>query len=349
MVKKIDLSLLNGTNGFALTGIDPADASGFSVSSAGDVNGDGYDDLIVGAYGAGSSTGETHVVYGGASAPGARGVLALSALDGTNGFTLTGIDPGDLSGAAVSSAGDVNGDGYDDLIIGARGADPNGARSGQTHVVYGGASAPGANGVLDLSTLDGRNGFTLTGIDPGDVSGYSVSSAGDVNGDGYDDLIIGARGADTNGGSSGETHVVYGGASAPGANGVLDLSALNGTNGFVLTGIEAGDRSGRSVSSAGDVNGDGYDDLIIGANRADPNGDRSGETYVVYGGASAPGTDGVLALSALDGTNGFILTGIDAGDRSGRAVSSAGDVNGDGYDDLIIGANRADPNGERSG
>ena len=107
-----------------------------------------------------------------------------------NGFALIGIDPDDASGLRVVS-GDVNGDGYDDLIIGAYGADPNGLRSGETHVVYGGASAPGANGVLALSALDGTNGFTLTGIDPGDVSGYSVSSAGDVNGDGYDDLIIG--------------------------------------------------------------------------------------------------------------------------------------------------------------
>ena len=243
----------------------------------------------------------------------------------------------------------MNGDGYDDLIIGARGADPNGTGSGETYVVYGGASVSGANGVLALSALDGTNGFTLTGIDPDDESGFSVSSAGDVNGDGYDDLIIGAAGAGPNGeAASSETYVVYGGASAPGTDGVLALSALDGTNGFTLTGIDPDDRSGRSVSSAGDVNGDGYDDLIIGAHRADPNGARSGETHVVYGGASAPGTDGVLALSALDGTNGFTLTGIDRYDNSGFSVSSAGDVNGDGYDDLLIGATGADQNGVRN-
>ena len=195
--------------------------------------------------------------------------------------------------------------------------------------------------LVPLSTLDGTNGFILTGIDVHDFSGSSVSSAGDVNGDGYDDLIIGAEDADPNGDrDAGETYIVYGGASAPGTGGVLDLSDLDGTSGFTLTGIDLGDRSGASVSSAGDVNGDGYDDLIIGARWASPNGDNTaGETYIVYGGASAPGTEGVLDLSrlALDG-NGFTLTGIDPGDRSGFSVSSAGDVNGDGYDDLIIGA-----------
>ena len=193
-------------------------------------------------------------------------------------------------------------------------------------MVYGGASAPGTNGVLDLSMLDGTNGFTLTGIDRFDNSGTSVSSAGDVNGDGYDDLIIGAAfRASPNGDIyAGETYVVYGGASALGTDGVLALSSLNGTNGFILNGIDARDNSGWSVSSAGDVNGDGYDDLIIGARLADPNGDDSGETYIVYGGASAPGTEGMLDLSVLDGTNGFTLIGIDAGDQSGSSVSSAG-------------------------
>ena len=350
----IPLSTLDGTNGFILNGIDALDSTGRSVSSAGDVNGDGYDDLIIGGPGADpngdSNAGETYVVYGGPRAPGTEDVLDLSALDGTNGFILNGIDGSDYSGWSVSSAGDVNGDGYDDLIIGAWGTDPNGdSNAGETYVIYGGASAPGTGGELDLSKLamDG-NGFILAGSARNDRSGWSVSSAGDVNGDGYDDLIIGADGADPNGDSNaGETYVVYGGASAPGTGGELDLSALDGTTGFILNGIDASDQSGFSVSAAGDVNGDGYDDLIIGARDANPNGDsRAGETYVVYGGASAPGTGGRFNLSALDGTNGFILNGIDRLDRSGGSVSSAGDVNGDGYDDLIIGANSADPNGD---
>ena len=345
-----NLAGLDGSNGFILNGVDAGDRSGYSVSSAGDVNGDGYDDLIIGANHAdpnGDYSGATYVVYGGAGAPGTDGVLALSALDGSNGFILNGVDESDYSGVSVSSAGDVNGDGYDDLIIGAWRADPNGNDSGETYVVYGGAT--GMDLVLNPSTLDGANGFTLAGIDTGDRSGRSVSSAGDVNGDGYDDLIIGASYADPNGGDSGETYVVYGGPRAPGSGGLLNLSELDGTSGFILIGIDLADYSGYSVSSAGDVNGDGYDDLIIGANRADPSRSGSGETYVVYGGASAPGTAGVLALSALDGASGFTLSGVGTGDLSGSSVASAGDVNGDGYDDLIIGAHAADPNGVDSG
>ncbi len=127
----------------------------------------------------------------------------------------------------------------------------------------------------------------------------------------------------------------------------LDLSSLDGSNGFKLTGVAAGDRSGSSVSAAGDVNGDGFDDLIIGAYRAAPNGSYSGASYVVFG--KAGGFTANLDLSSLDGSNGFKLTGVAADDRSGRSVSAAGDVNGDGFADLIIGAPSADPNGNMPG
>ena len=175
-----------------------------------------------------------------------------------------------------------------------------------------------------------RVGFVINGVDPYDYSGRSVSSAGDVNGDGFDDLISRrARGDDPNGS---ELRRKLRGLWQGGVAQSVELSEIeldSNEDGFVINGVSREDRSGYSVSSAGDVNGDGFDDLIIGANFDDPNGSFSGASFVVFGKASG----GSVELSEIElDTNqfGFVINGVAPGDQSGRSVSSAGDVNGDG-------------------
>jgi hypothetical protein len=328
---------LNGSNGFALNGYAGDIYSGRSVASAGDVNGDGFADLIVGAWGAdphGINSGESYVVFGKAGSFGSN--FELSSVDSATGFKLSGAVAGDYSGHSVASAGDVNGDGFADLIVGAWGADPHGGQSGATYVLFGKGSGFTAN--VDLSTVNGSNGFKLSGAAAKDYSGFSVASAGDVNGDGFADIITGAWGASS---SAGASYVVFGEASGFAAN--IDLSSLNGTNGFKLSGETGGDFSGRSVASAGDVNGDGFDDVIVGAPLAYGNGTLPGVSYVVFGKAS--GFAANIDLSTLNGSNGFILSGAEAFDQSGWSAASAGDVNGDGLADLIVGAPGATANG----
>ena len=331
----IDLSSLNGSNGFRLDGITLNSRSGNSVSSAGDINGDGYDDVIIGAKNANSSRGDTFIVFG--RAGGFASSLALSSLDGSNGFVLNGESLALASGTSVSAAGDVNGDGFDDIIIGAPGASPN--TTGRSYIVFGKA-APFAATVA-LANLDGTDGFKVNGVDTDDFSGRSVSSAGDVNGDGFDDFIIGAHSADpaNNNLDAGEAYLVFGKAAGFGAS--LNLSSLTGNNGFRLDGVDNFSQTGFSVSSAGDVNGDGFDDILVAAPWANPTNSNltshGGETYLVFG--KPAGFAATFDLSSLDGSNGFRFDGAHTSWFTGFSVSSAGDINGDGFDDIIVGTN----------
>ncbi|MEM1090665.1 MAG: Ig-like domain-containing protein [Pseudomonadota bacterium] len=340
----IDLSSLNGANGFVVNGIDAGDYSGRRVAGAGDINGDGVADVVVSASGASPGTqseGETYVIFG--SRTGFSASISLANLDGSNGFVLNGVDANDASGRDVSGAGDVNGDGVDDLIIGAVYADPGADEAGEAYIVFGGTTAFPAD--FDLSSLDGSNGFVLTGTDMGDLAGIAVDGAGDVNGDGIADVIIGAAGRGPGSNFQGVSYVVFGSRSAFPAS--IELASLNGSDGFALNGINAGDIAGISVSSAGDVNGDNIDDVLIGAPNADPGTNNEGETYVVFG--SSEGFAAGINLADLDGSNGFTISGPDLGDNSGTSVSHAGDVNSDGIGDILIGAPLANPGGNNEG
>jgi hypothetical protein len=319
----VDLGAL-GAGGFRIVGAAAGDLSGSAVCGAGDVNGDGLADVIVGA-GFGrpdgrSRAGQAYVVFGKRdSTP-----VDLSAL-GSGGFRLDGItaiDSDDHAGASVSGAGDVNADGFADVIVGAPGADPGGrSDAGSSFVVFGRASSE----TVRLGAL-GSRGFRIDGANTRDASGREVAAAGDVNGDGLSDVIVGALFASD---SAGASYVVFG----KSGSASVDLAALGG-GGFRIEGAHTGDYSGASVSGAGDTNGDGLADVIVGAPGADPGGVfNAGASYLVFGKSSSS----MLSLSALGGS-GFALTGFEGNAQAGFAAAGAGDVDGDGLSDMIVGA-----------
>ncbi|MFN7976118.1 MAG: hypothetical protein U0166_27930 [Acidobacteriota bacterium] len=281
---QVDLVTLNGLDGFRLHGDQVGGEAGYSVSGAGDVNGDGIDDLLVGAWKRSSAgQGSAYVVFG--QSPPRAASLDLASLDGTNGFVFNGAisSPFELCGASVAPAGDLNDDGRDDIVINAPG-------SSSVYVVFGRASFPAAMVPADL---DGTNGFRMAATGLGSL-GVNVASAGDVNDDGIDDVIVGAEGASNAAGvASGRGYVLFGRSTFPP---VVDLSLLDGTDGFAMDGIAKDDNCGFSVAGAGDLNDDGIGDVILGAVFANAGSiNEAGQAYVVFGRASGfPGSPDVL-------------------------------------------------------
>ena len=325
---------LDGSNGVIVKGIDAYDSSGYSVSNAGDVNGDGFDDVVIGAPFAEYSdfysyNGESYVIFGDQNF-GSTGEIQLSELNGTNGILLKGNNSNGW-GQSLSSAGDINQDGFSDLIIGASNSREADYYAGGAIAVLGGDGFEDS-GVIDLD--DNSNNQTIRLFtDFYSQAGEAVAGGGDVNGDGFDDYLVGAAGTTprdfySTGGSStdfepGESYLIFGGESP-------------GTQGITFRGIVPRDGAGNALSNAGDFNGDGLADIVIGASRADPDGLRdAGQVYVIFGDSSIS-ENSIFDLSSLDGSNGFIIDGLVESQRLGAQVSFAGDVNGDGLDDIII-------------
>ena len=335
-------------------------SAGNCVSDAGDINGDGIGDVIVGASWADINAGLTVIVFGQNNKTRAN-IDLLTFVTGPNtGFRIIAADAGVLLGYSVSNAGDVNGDGVDDLITGAWRADVGGkVDAGISYVIFGRRVTVAAdNAFTDIqltnTVLAAEVGFRILGAAAGDHSGAFVSSAGDVNSDGIDDIIVGADSADnpTIGGdnNAGMVYVIFGKnmTGESGAVGDVDLSGIETGSvlGFRIIGAATNNHLGLFVSNAGDVNGDGVADIVIGACHA--NGD-AGIAYVIFGrNVTSPAhmfEDIELSTTALAANVGFRVLGAAADDLFGSPVSNAGDVNGDGVDDIIIGAHQADPPG----
>ncbi len=235
---------------------------------------------------------------------------------------MLGPVDGDRAGSAVAGVGDVNADGYADLLIGAPNHDGDEADAGAAFLLLGPVS-----GQVDL----GRAAAEIVGKEVEGEAGHSVAAAGDVNADGYADLLIGAPYVDTGASDAGAAYLVLG----P-VDGELDVRSGDA----IMNGLSSIDWAGWAVAGAGDTNGDGYDDLLVGAPYADKNGSNVGAAYLLLGPVS-----GELALSEADAQ----MPGETAADSAGLAVDGAGDVDGDGIDDVILGAPGRDQSGTNAG
>lgn len=313
--------------GFRMDGEQGGDRAGVDVAGGGDINGDGLADIIVGADLRDTGepdTGRVYVVFG---RDDDMPIDLAAVAGGEGGFAIDGSSTDDRIGEVVAVAGDVDGDGLDDVLIGAKEI----GDAGQAFVVFG---KDDGDTVALADVAGGDGGFVMIGEVLGDRAGFSVAGAGDMNGDGRSEVIVGADSADFNGDASGRVYVVFG---KDDGSPVQLADIANGVGGgFAMTGRAELDRTGNAVAGNGDINNDGIPDVVIGASGSDPNGESSaGVVYVVFGKAT---TDHVSGFDIAAGMGGFVLNGVAENDLTGSSVATGGDVNGDGFDDIAIGA-----------
>lgn len=307
------ISLINGTvrstiilpdyPSWSYKGVSSGDEMGYSVSGAGDINGDGYDDVIVGSpqYTTNIDPEGVAFVFHGSD----------HGLSSSPDWLSNGIK-GSRFGHSVSGAGDVNGDGYDDVIIGAP----------YYKVDFGGSGVPQSGAVFVFHGSDIGLGedpaWEMLAEAPDIDFGFAVSDAGDVNNDGFDDVIVGAwkyESADEQA-NEGKVYLYLGG-----------LTGLSDTPVWTFECNSPTASCGRTLASAGDVNGDGFDDVIVGAQNYDGDFDQEGAAYLFFGNA------GGLSISPD-----WTIQGGQENAMLGSSVSGAGDVNDDGYDDVLVGS-----------
>ncbi len=288
-----------------LVGEDSGDVAGTAIHGAGDTDGDNLGDLLIGAPGqdgGGTNAGAAYLLLGPVT-----GDVVLSSAHAT----LRGEISSDAAGGAVAGGVDVDGDGLDDLLVGAVGHDGAGVDRGAAYLFLGPVS-----GVLSLSSADAR----VLGDADGDGLGASLALIEDADGDGLGDLLLGAPEAAVGGQSA--AGAVYLGLALPvGDLAAADLEAKVG-------GEAAGDGLGDRLAAAGDVDGDGASDWLLGASASSVVGSESGAVYLFLGAVA-----GELAATSADAR----FLGEAAGDAAGASLAGAGDADGDGFDDLLIG------------
>jgi hypothetical protein len=298
-----------------ISGEAPNDLYGTSVAMVGDVNGDGFADMVIGAPANGATdAGAAYLVLGDVNGWGLRRLANQSPS-----VKYTGQSAGDRAGTSVAAAGDVNGDGFDDFLVGSPARnDGLGANQGSAYLVLGSATPTAAN----LSTQ-----IKYGGESAGDLAGSSTSAAGDVNGDGFADFLVGSPARnDGAGANQGAAYLVLGSAAPSAAN----LSAF-----LTYSGEAAGDLAGTSLGAVGDYNGDGLADYLVGS---PGNTGSAGAAYLVQG--NLVPTAGILGTAP---TFSMEFRGEVGGDQAGGSVSGAGDVNGDGFDDVLVAAKLHNP------
>ena len=331
-----------------IRGARAGDNAGFDVSAAGDVNGDGLADLLVGAPLADKAADATDQSGAAYLVLGRRDRTEIDLAGDFGGIRITGAGDGAWLGRSVASLPDVTGDGRPELLVGAPRRDVGDRKeAGSVYAIFSGA----AGGPVDVSTLvEGAGGFRIDGPSGssagGALAGLGLSAIGDLNADGRGEVLLSAPRAPGGAAGSapvGRAYVVLG---RPGP-GAIDLDALAPEQGYAVTGVPntregdtAGPRFGESISGVGDVNGDELPDFIVGAHLQDgPDRVRGGVAYVMFGKADTA----AQTAPREAGPAGFRVVGVSPDDQTGAATGPVGDFNADGLADVAVGAPFADP------